>query len=318
MHRLRLGLFVAFMISSLSSLCFAEGTDLVTLKDGSLIRGEVLELSNGELHIKTAFGVGDIIKIKWADVATLSVTHPLPFHLKDGTVIVGTAKEGEKGTLQMKADAMAGTMTVPIEQIASVNPLVQPPVIYSGSLTAGLSQTTGNSHLRNASLLGEFVGRSEQLRLSLLGRYVYGDNAGSLITRNSHGTIKLDFFLTKRLFWFASAYFEQDTFQDLKMRTALATGPGYQFVERGDFTHAWFKDMTFYAEAGLSYFNEDFKLAGDKSNARGRWSLKFNWPLWTIALRSITSRKPTPPCKTPRTSTSPWTTGSASTCSKDS
>ena len=284
MHRLRLGLFVAFMISSLSSLCFAEGTDLVTLKDGSLIRGEVLELSNGELRIKTAFGVDDIIKIKWADVATLSVTHPLPFHLKDGTVIVGTAKEGEKGTLQMKADAMAGAMTVPIEQIASVNPLVQPPVIYSGSLTAGLSQTTGNSHLRNASMLGEFVGRSEQLRLSLLGRYVYGDDQGRLITRNSRGTIKLDFFMTKRLFWFASAYFEQDTFQDLKMRTALASGPGYQFIEKGDLTSSWLKDITFYGEAGASYFNEDFQKAGDKSTFRSRLSLKFNWPLLNDAV----------------------------------
>lgn len=278
MNRLRLGLLVVFLISSLSSLCFAEGTDLVTLKDGSLIRGDVLEMSNGELHIQTAFGVGDTIKVKWANVAKLSVTHPLPFHLKDGTVLVGTAQEGENGTLRIKADAMAGTMTVPMEQITSVNPLVQPPVIYSGNLTAGLSQTTGNSHLRNASLLGEFVGRSEQLRLSLLGRYVYGDNAGSLITRNSRGTIKLDFFLTKRLFWFASAYFEQDTFQDLKMRTALASGPGYQLIERGDFAHSWFKDMTLYAEAGPAYFNEDFKLAGDKASVRGRWSIKFNWP----------------------------------------
>ena len=52
--------------------------------------------------------------------------------------------------------------------------------------------------------------------------------------RNSRGTVKLDFFFTKRWYWFASAYFEQDTFQDLKLRTALATGPGYQFLDRGE------------------------------------------------------------------------------------
>ena len=61
--------------------------------------------------------------------------------------------------------------------------------------------------------------------------------------RNSRGTIKLDFFLTKLLYWFASAYFEQDTFQDLKLRTALATGPGYQLLDRGDLAGA-LKDMT--------------------------------------------------------------------------
>ena len=121
-------------------------------------------------------------------------------------------------------------------------------------------------------------GRSEQLRLSINGRYVYGDNANTLIARNARGTIKLDFFITKRLYWFVSSYFESDRFQDLKMRTALATGPGYQFIERGDFSGI-LKNMTLYAEAGLAYFNEDFRVADDASSFRGRWSLRLNWPI---------------------------------------
>ena len=55
------------------------------------------------------------------------------------------------------------------------------------------------------------------------------------------------------------------------MRTALASGPGYQFVERGDYRGILLKDMTLYAEAGLAYFNEDFPLAADTSSPRGRW-----------------------------------------------
>jgi putative salt-induced outer membrane protein YdiY len=254
--------------------------DVVTLKDGSVIYGEVVEMSGGELRIKTAFGVGDIVKVKWANVSKLAINHQLPFHLKEGTVIVGTATEGPAGSIVVKAEPLQGALTIPMDSIASVNPLVQPPVVYNGSLQVGFSQTTGNSHLRNASMIGEFVGRSEQLRLSLLGRYVYGDNNEQLITRNSRGTIKLDFFVSKRFFWFASAYFEQDTFQDLKMRTALASGPGFQFIEKGDFNASWLKDMTLYVEAGASYFNEDFKLAQDKSTVRGRWSVKFNWPFF--------------------------------------
>jgi len=254
--------------------------DIVTLTDGSVIYGEVIEMSGGELHIKTAFGVGEIVKVKWANVSKLAVNHQLPFHLKEGTVIFGTATEGPAGSIVVKAEPLQGTLTIPMDSIVSVNPLVQPPVVYNGSLQAGFTQTTGNSHLRNATVIGEFIGRSEQLRLSLLGRYVYGDNADKLITRNSRGTIKLDFFLSKRSFWFASAYFEQDTFQDLKMRTALASGPGYQFIEKGDFTYSWLKDMTLYVEAGAAYFNEDFKLAQDKSTFRGRWSVKFNWPFF--------------------------------------
>ncbi len=252
--------------------------DVVTLKDGGVLYGEVIEMSGGVLLIKTAAAADNIVKINWASVSKLAINHPIPIHLKEGTVLIGTATEGPDGTINVRAEPLKGTMEVPIDSITALNPLIQAPVIYSGSLTGGFSQTTGNSHLKNASLLGDFVARSEQLRLSLNGRYIYGDNANTLIARNARGTIKLDFFITKRLFWFASAYFENDRFQDLKMRTALATGPGYQFIERGDFSGI-LKDMTLYAEAGIAYFNEDFRVADDASSLRGRWSIKLNWPV---------------------------------------
>jgi len=252
--------------------------DMVTLKDGSVLYGEVIELSGGVLLIKTAAAAENIVKINWASVSKLAINHPIPFHLKDGSVLIGTATEGPNGTINVRAEPLRETIEVPMDSITALNPLIQAPVIYSGNLTGGYSQTTGNSHLKNGSLLGDFVARSEQLRLSINGRYVYGDKASTLIARNARGTIKLDFFITKRLFWFISSYFENDRFQDLKMRTALATGPGYQFIERGDFSGV-LKDMTMYAEVGVAYFNEDFRVADDASSPRGRWSLKFNWPL---------------------------------------
>ena len=252
--------------------------DMVTLKDGSVLYGEVIEMSGGVLLIKTDAAADKTVKLKWANVEKLAINHPIPFHLKEGSVLIGTATEGPNGILNVQAEPLKGTIQVPMDSITALNPLIQAPVIYSGSLTGGYSQTTGNSHLKNASLLGDFVARSEQLRLSLNGRYIYGDNANTLIARNARGTIKLDFFITKRFFWFASAYFENDRFQDLKMRTALASGPGYQFVDRGDFGGI-LKDMTLYAETGLAYFNEDFRVADDTSSLRGRGSIKFNWPL---------------------------------------
>jgi putative salt-induced outer membrane protein YdiY len=253
--------------------------DVVTLKDGSIIYGEVLEMAEGILFIKTSASPDNLLKVKWSDVTKISVTHPIPFHFKEGTVLHGTTTEGPDGMLNVQAEPLKGATSVPLDTVTSINPLVQPPVIYVGSLTGGYSQTTGNSRLRNASLLGELVARSEQLRLTMNGRYVYGDDAGSLITRNARATIKLDFFMTKRFFWFASAYFENDRFQDLKLRTALASGPGYQWVDRNDHTGI-FKDMTFYTEAGLAYFNEDFNNTEDKASIRGRISMKLNWPMF--------------------------------------
>lgn len=252
--------------------------DVVTLKDGSVMYGEVIEMTGGLLHLKNSM-VSDIIKIKWEEISKLAVSHPIPFHLKDGSVLMGTVEESDPDMIKLKAGPTGSIMTVPMNVVTQVNPVVQAPVIYSGSLNAGYSQTAGNASLKNISVIGDFVARSEQLRLTMLGRYVYGDNNGSLITRNARGTIKLDFFITKRLFWFASSYFENDFFQDLKLRTAISSGPGYQLIERGDYSGI-LKDMTLYTEAGPSYFNEDFRVAADKSSFRGRVSTKWNWPLF--------------------------------------
>lgn len=254
--------------------------DIVTLKNGSVIYGEVIEMSDGQLKIKTTFGIDDFITVKWDTVSKLSVNHPIPFHLKEGTILMATVQEGPEGVLLLKVEPMAGTLTVPMESIKIINPLIQPPVVYSGGLTSGLSQNSGNSHLRSASLLGDLTGRSESLRLTLLGRYIYGDDHGRVITRNSRGTIKLDFFMTKRFYWFAAAYFEQDTFQDLKLRTSLSSGPGFQFIDKGDYSGPYLKDMTLYFEGGLAYFNEDFSIAADKTSLRVRTSLKWNWPIF--------------------------------------
>src|SRR5215203_4269745 len=116
----------------------ATTVDSVTLKDGSVIYGEVIEMEAGLLIIKNP-SAGDLIKIKWAEVSSLKVTHPIPFQLKEGTVITGTAEEGEPGFLRLKAEPLQGTLAVPMESVSAVNPLVQPPVLYVGTLTGGFS-----------------------------------------------------------------------------------------------------------------------------------------------------------------------------------
>ena len=152
--------------------------DSVTLKDGTVIYGQVLGMVADELHIKTSFGPTageDVVKIMWPNVAKLSVNRPIPFSLKEGTTVVGTAQPGDSGTMILKVAPIGAPMAIPLDTVVGVN---QPAVIYTGAVQAGFSQTTGNSHLKNGSLLGELSARSEYLRLTILGRYVYGDNSG--------------------------------------------------------------------------------------------------------------------------------------------
>ena len=100
--------------------------DVVTLKNGSIIYGEVIEMAGGVLQIKTPASPDNLIKVNWSDVSKLSVNHPIPLHLKEGSVIMGTATAGPNGMLNVQAEPMKGTMEVPLDSVTSMNPVIQP------------------------------------------------------------------------------------------------------------------------------------------------------------------------------------------------
>ena len=92
------------------------------------------------LHIKTSFGPTageDVVKIMWPNVAKLSVNRPIPFSLKEGTTVVGTAQPGESGTMILKVASTGTPMAIPLDTVLGMN---QPAVIYTGAIQAGFSQ----------------------------------------------------------------------------------------------------------------------------------------------------------------------------------
>ncbi|GKS56676.1 hypothetical protein YTPLAS18_02030 [Nitrospira sp.] len=254
----------------------ADGLDVVTLKDGSVIYGEVLDLDAGKLRVKTGFGDGDgVVTLKWKDVSGLTLAKPGSFTTVEGSIIRAQAVESQAGHVTLKGEPLSVPVDVPLSSIKAIN---VPSVQFTGNATVGISGASGNSEYKNFSGLFDLVARNERLRLTLMGRYIYGESDSALTARNALATIKLDFFLTKRWYWFTNAYFEQDTFQDLKLRTAIGTGPGYQLIDKGDF-NGIFSDMLLSAETGVSYFNEDFRTPTreDMSSVRGRWAIDWVW-----------------------------------------
>jgi len=257
----------------------AEPLGKLSLKDGSQIYVEILEMTDGFITVKTLFHDGDPIKIKWSEVVGLTSEDQVKVVLGSGTILQGKPSMLGPGTLGIQTDMLAEPIPVAVESVMAVNPPIKKPVLYTGNLNFGASVITGNTKFKNYSFLGELIARSERLRLTILGRYLNGEANGILNSRNAFGTIKLDFFLTKRFYWNAGALFEQDTFQDLNLRTSLFSGPGYQFIDVGDFSSSYFNKMQLSVEAGLGFFNEDFKRAADRNNVTGRWAVNFNWPV---------------------------------------
>ncbi len=279
MSRKLLYVMVFFFLWFIPMVGNAEPLVKITLKDGSHVFGEVLDMTGGFLHVSTLFHEGDPLKIKWSEVSGISTEEPLTFVLTNGTIVVGRPTIDTPGTLNVKTELLPQPIPISLDSISAINPPVKKPIVYTGNLNFGASISKGNTNLENYNFLGELIARSERLRLTILGRYLYGETDGELTARNAFGTIKLDFFITKRFYAYAGALFEQDTFQDLNLRTSLFTGPGYQLIDVGDYSSPYFHGMQLGGEIGLGFFNEDFKRAPDRNSITGRWAVNFNWPV---------------------------------------
>ena len=80
--------------------------------------------------------------------------------------------------------------------------------------------------------------------------------------------MKYDHFLTKQWYAYANGSFNKDKFKDLKLRTTLGAGAGYQI---------WDSEQTnLSVEGGLNYVNTDYDLGMDEDYPAARWSLKFD------------------------------------------
>lgn len=148
----------ALLILSLMVLpviCLAGPPGKITLKDGSQIYGEIVEMTEGKLQVKALFHDGeDPITIKWSEVAGIDSKDPMSFVLGNGP----------------SCGREAGYDAV--REVGYQNRVFTRPHTCADGLDFGGSVTSGNTDVKNFSFVGELVTRSERLRLSMLGRYL--------------------------------------------------------------------------------------------------------------------------------------------------
>ncbi len=249
----------------------------VFLKDGSQVIGTLDSMTENKLKVDTAFA--KTVEIDWAEVVALTTDTPASFVLSDGSTIKAQAVRTAQGGIELRP---AGLNPLPVthDQIVAINPPAKPAMTFKGFLAASAAVNDGNTHNRAATLSGEFSARSERQRFTVSGIYNYADDNNHVLSaRNWRGNIEYDFYLTKRLYLFAAALFQNDKFQDLRLRTALSAGPGFQVIDKGYFKQSWLSQLEVRASAGLAFFDEDFYRAKDRSYLAARWALNVLWPI---------------------------------------
>ncbi len=251
----------------------------IIMKDGSIIHGDINQMVKGKLQVEAPFGAGDPFLIKWEEVQNIATSQSVTLILADGTSINGTLEKGEPGELRLASKPLAMTIPISLSTITAINPPPKKAVLYQANVDFGAKFSEGNAVNKQANLLSRFSARSERLRLRLEARYFYAEDGDKVTDRNAFGSGQLDFFMTKRMYVFLSTLLEQDTFDDLNLRTSVSAGPGYQLIDKGDYASPYFREMELTGDVGLGFFNEDRKIGEDIDFFTWRWSVNLDWPI---------------------------------------
>ncbi len=238
--------------------------DEVILRNGDRITGVAVKLDGGKLTLQTPHAK-DPIDIDWSSVKSFRQEKPCELHLKDGARVKGTLETTEDGVLRIVTGSTEPIRLKGFAEIAQINVPPAPPVKYNGDVAAALSLASGNSDTTTATATGKFVARSARQRLTLLTSWKYSEDRGALSAKEGGGSIKYDFFISKKLYTWLNTRLEHNKFQDMNLRTTVGGGLGYQFFEDP------LADLNF--ELGAAFFNEDYIAAEDKRYAAGRWSV---------------------------------------------
>jgi len=267
MMRRRAFIFWSLIAGLMLTSCSAVLADEVHLVNGDRVTGDVKTMEGGVLTLLTAYA-GEV-KVNWAEVSCLTTDAPHKFVLNDGQVLFGQAQCATAGTIRIVGDVVGESQGIPVSEFGAINPSPPAPAVkYTGSLAAGYTQTDGNTETMAANASARFVARSKRQRFTLKGKFNYGETDRVMTSRNAAGSLKYDFFVTKRLYTYAHALFEGDHFADLNLRSTLGGGVGYQILDTDR--------LAFSLEAGPSYVNDDFEVAPDDDYTAGRWGADFS------------------------------------------
>lgn len=253
-------LFFLFLFF-LQAPCLTAKADEISFKNGDRISGSIIKMENNRLVIKTPYAGN--ITVDWSEVINLNIDSEVYILLEDGKSVKADTLKVERGILESNRENHEKASPFQLGDIKEIDR--KPGIKINFRLNAGLTSTDGNTEKNTKHFDGEFTARTSKNRYTAGADINTTEDSGKKTENNSLAYLKFDHFITDKWFAYGNSLFEKDKFKDLKLRSVLGFGSGYQFLETAL--------MNLSLEAGINYVNEDYISAHDESFSSGRWSL---------------------------------------------
>ena len=251
--------------------------DEVQLTNGDRITGTIVRMEEESLVLTTSYG-GEI-RLNWNVIESFSSTSPVTIELHDGSRLRGIVKSSEPEELIMEdpEEVVAPEIKekpvrkISLATISAINPL--PAFRYDGNTSLGGNRTAGNSSTQAVNASADWTLRFYKThRVGFGGRYNYGESDQIVTARNARGNLNYDYFISDNVFLNIDELFEQDSFQNLTLRSSTTVGLGYQFFDNEEHTLAFV--------GGPGFVHQDFKFRPTIQNPTVFWGI--NWKYWII------------------------------------
>jgi putative salt-induced outer membrane protein YdiY len=236
-------------------ICGSVATaDVVVLKNGDRVTGQIGTLADGKLHMKSDT-MGDIT-VDLANVTTFSTDEPILLVFKDGARINQKVSAAEGGMIAVQAGGLIAPQNLALADLVGANPPEKPKIKWTGHLTFGATKTTGNSRGTTASGDADLERRTEDDRITVNAYYLYAEsedpstNIQSTTTDKWFVEVAYDYFVSKKLFVLADVNYMKDRIKNLDGRAIGTLGMGYQWIES--------KPMNFNTNLSLGGMHESY------------------------------------------------------------
>jgi len=252
--------------------------DEIVLANGDRLSGRVVCKESDSLVFNTPYA-GDL-NIAWADIRRITTDAPIAVYFEDGHKVIGTLRSEEDGSVIVDSGDTPTSAPIPIAKLRFINPSAEVSgdgASFTGHINAGLASTSGNTQANRFHLDTEGVVRTRDNRFTLGARGDQTHDRGVETESSWIAYTKYDHFFTKKWYGYGNGNFENDRFKDIRLRSTVGLGSGYQFFE---------SDRTNLSlEGGLTYVYADFMVAEDDAYPAVRWALKFDHLLFSTNIR---------------------------------
>lgn len=253
---------------SIAALCVAASAyaDEIRLANGDRITGQIVRKVGNDLVVDTDYA--GRLTLRWDQVSTLQTDQPLTVMTRDGE-LSDEAQLGSRSEVALDIGSAAGTRSVRPEDIAFINPTPEQSgrgATYRGHANVSASLVRGNSE--NERIYGDagFNARARDYAWGLGVKVNRREERGIRTAQQLLVDGNYDRFIDPRHFLYGRSSLEQDRFKDIRLRTTVGAGYGWQLYD-DDRTRLSLR-------TGLDYVTLDRRVGMDEDYPALGWGVR--------------------------------------------